>query len=31
MALAGHQFPGAFALALITPTAHEAPIVQEEL
>jgi len=30
MALADHQFPRAFALALGTPVAHEAPMVQEE-
>ena len=30
MALAGHQLPWAFALALGTAAAHEAPMVQEE-
>jgi len=30
MALADHQFPRAFALALGTPVANEAPMVQEE-
>jgi hypothetical protein len=30
MALAGHQFPWAFALALGPPTAHETTMVQEE-
>ncbi len=30
MALAGHQFPWAFAVAFGTPAAHEAPMVQEE-
>ena len=30
MALAGHQFPGAFALALGVLAAHEAPVVQEK-
>jgi hypothetical protein len=31
MALAGHQFPRAFAIALGTAAAHEATMVQEEL
>jgi hypothetical protein len=31
MALAGHQFPRAFAGALGNPAAHEAAMVQEEL
>src|SRR5271157_6405729 len=30
MALARHQFPRTFAVALRTPAAHEAPMVQEE-
>jgi hypothetical protein len=30
MTLAGHQFPRAFAVALGTSAAHEAPVVQEE-
>src|SRR5271165_3023208 len=30
MALAGHQFPRAFAVTLGTPAAHETPMVQEE-
>jgi len=30
MALAGHQFPWAFAVAFGTPAAHEAAVVQEE-
>src|SRR5215213_970944 len=30
MALAGHQFPRAFAVALGTSAAHETPMVQEE-
>jgi hypothetical protein len=31
MALAGHQFPRALAVAFGTSAAHEAPMVQEEL
>jgi hypothetical protein len=31
MALAGHQFPRAFAVPFGTSAAHEAPMVQEEL
>jgi len=31
MTLTGHQFPWAFAVALGTAAAHEAPMVQEEL
>jgi hypothetical protein len=31
MALAGHQFPRAFAVAVGKPAAHEASMVQEEL
>jgi hypothetical protein len=30
MALAGHHFAGAFAVALGAPAAHEAPVVEEE-
>src|SRR4051794_8139903 len=30
VAVAGHQFPRAFAVALGTSAAHEAPMVQEE-
>jgi hypothetical protein len=30
MALAGHQFPRAFAVPFGTSAAHEAPMVQEE-
>jgi hypothetical protein len=30
MALAGHHFAGAFAVALGAPAAHEASMVQEE-